>query len=197
MRRLLFQSLIRGPLTERQPASEDAELAALAARLDAASQRRLGRSLSIREVDAGSCNGCELEIHALNNAFYDLERFGMKFVASPRHADVLFVTGPVTKNMREALERTYNATPAPKWVVAVGDCAIDGGLFAGSYAVIGSVSAVVPADLHIRGCPPRPRDLLNGLLALMERPNAENNNQRSAANRSVGMHSKSRDADGG
>ncbi len=99
---------------------------------------KLGRSLSIRQVDAGSCNGCELEIHALNNAFYDLERFGLRFVASPRHADVLMVTGPVTKNMREALLRTYNATPDPKWVVAVGDCAIDGGVFAGSYAVVGA-----------------------------------------------------------
>ena len=98
--------------------------------LDRAARRRLGRSLSIREVDAGSCNGCELEIHALNNAFYDLERFGLRFVASPRHADVLMVTGPVTKNMREALERTYAATPEPKWVVAVGDCAVDGGCFA-------------------------------------------------------------------
>ena len=98
---------------------------------------KLGRSLAIREVDAGSCNGCELEIHALNNAFYDLERFGLRFVASPRHADVLLVTGPVTKNMREALERTYAATPDPKWVVAVGNCAADGGIFAGSYAVVG------------------------------------------------------------
>ena len=110
------------------------------AALDRAARRRLGRSLAIREVDAGSCNGCELEIHALNNAFYDLERFGLRFVASPRHADVLLVTGPVTKNMREALERTYAATPDPKWVVAVGDCAADGGIFAGSYAVEGGVS---------------------------------------------------------
>ena len=172
MRRLLFQGFIHAPLTEARPTLDDAELATLAAKLDATAQRRLGRSLSIREIDAGSCNGCELEIHALNNAFNDLERFGLKFVASPRHADVLFVTGPVTKNMREALERTYNATPAPKWVVAVGDCAIDGGWFAGSYAVVGGVSAVVPVDLRIRGCPPRPHDLLNGLLALMERPSA-------------------------
>jgi len=128
----------------------------------------LGRALSIRHVDAGSCNGCELEIHALNNAFYDLERFGLRFVASPRHADVLMVTGPVSKNMREALERTYAATPDPKWVVAVGDCAVDGGIFAGSYAVVGGVAGVVPVDLHIRGCPPRPVQLLQGLLALLE-----------------------------
>lgn len=170
MRRLLFQGLTSAPLTEPVPAPDDAALAALAAQLDQAARRRLGRSLSIREVDAGSCNGCELEINALNNAFYDLERFGLRFVASPRHADVLFVTGPVTKNMRQALERTYHATPAPKWVVAVGDCAIDGGLFSGSYAVAGGVSAVIPVDLHIRGCPPRPWDLLNGLLALMQAP---------------------------
>jgi Ni,Fe-hydrogenase III small subunit len=160
-------------LTEKLPESGDAELAALAAKLDVAAQRRLGRSLSIRHIDAGSCNGCELEIHALNNAFYDLERFGLKFVASPRHADVLFVTGPVTRNMQEALERTYRATPDPKWVVAVGDCAIDGGMFAGSYAVLGGVASAVPVDLIIRGCPPRPPDLLQGLLALMESPPAK------------------------
>ena len=129
----------------------------------------LGRSLSIRHVDAGSCNGCELEIHALNNVFYDLERFGLRFVASPRHADVLLVTGPVTHNMREALERTYNATPDPKWVVSVGDCALDGGIFAGSYACVGGVSKVVPVDLHIRGCPPSPTALLQGLIALVEK----------------------------
>ncbi len=168
MRRLLFKNLLRRPLTEPAPAPEDAALAELAARLDRASRRRLGRSLSIREVDAGSCNGCELEIHALNNAFYDLERFGLRFVASPRHADVLLVTGPVTKNMREALARTYAATPDPKWVVAVGHCAADGGVFAGSYAVEGGVSRVVPVDLHIRGCPPDPLALLKGLLALIE-----------------------------
>ncbi len=168
MRRLLFKNLLRRPLTEPAPAPEDAALAELAARLDRASRRRLGRSLSIREVDAGSCNGCELEIHALNNAFYDLERFGLRFVASPRHADVLLVTGPVTKNMREALARTYAATPDPKWVVAVGDCAADGGVFAGSYAVEGGVSRVVPVDLYIRGCPPDPLALLKGLLALIE-----------------------------
>jgi Ni,Fe-hydrogenase III small subunit len=132
-------------------------------------QRRLGRSLSIRQVDAGSCNGCEMEIHALSNAYYDLERFGLHFVASPRHADVLLVTGPVTRNMAEALERTYNATPDPKWVVAVGDCARDGGCFAGSYAIEGGVSAVVPVDLHIPGCPPTPTALLEGLLAVLQK----------------------------
>lgn len=168
MRRILFEGLMRRPLTEAPPVADDDVLAELAANVDRAARRRLGRSLSIREVDAGSCNGCELEIHALNNAFYDLERFGLRFVASPRHADVLLVTGPVTRNMREALARTYDATPDPKWVVAVGDCALDGGLFSGSYAVVGGVSAVVPVDLHIPGCPPRPTQLLRGLLSLLE-----------------------------
>ena len=172
MRRTMFESLTRRPLTEAPPAPDGASLAELAASVDRAARRRLGRSLAIREVDAGSCNGCELEIHALNNAFYDLERFGLRFVASPRHADVLLVTGPVTRNMREALERTYQATPDPKWVVAVGDCAADGGVFAGSYAVTGGVNAVVPVDLHIRGCPPTPLQLLQGLLALLQQGSA-------------------------
>jgi Ni,Fe-hydrogenase III small subunit len=140
----------------------------LAAKLNRAALRRLGRSLAIREIDAGSCNGCELEINALNNAFYDLERFGLHFVASPRHADVLLVTGPATKNMQEALLRTYRATPDPKWVVAVGDCAACGGIFADSYAVMGGISSVVPVDLHIKGCPPNPEELLEGLRALLE-----------------------------
>jgi Ni,Fe-hydrogenase III small subunit len=165
---MLFEGLTHNPLTEAQPDVDDSALAELAGQVDRAARRFLGRSLSIREVDAGSCNGCELEIHALNNAFYDLERFGFRFVASPRHADVLLVTGPVTKNMREALERTYRATPDPKWVIAVGDCAVNGGIFSGSYAVIGGISNVVPVDLHVRGCPPSPTDLLKALLALLE-----------------------------
>jgi Ni,Fe-hydrogenase III small subunit len=168
MNKLLLQSLVLPPVTEPAPKPDDVALAELAANVDAAARRRLGRSLSIREVDAGSCNGCELEIHALNNAFYDLERFGLRFVASPRHADVLLVTGPLTANMRQALERTWRATPDPKWVVAVGDCAVDGGLFAGSYACVGGISAAVPVDLHIRGCPPSPTQLLKGLLALLQ-----------------------------
>src|SRR5579871_6183064 len=167
MRNLLLESL-RGSLTESPPPADEAMMAELARSLDERARRKLGRSLSIRQVDAGSCNGCELEIHALNNAFYDLERFGLHFVASPRHADVLLVTGPLTKNMREALLRTYAATPDPKWVVAVGDCALDGGLFAGSYAIEGGVGAVVPVDMVIRGCPPSPTKLLQGLLALVE-----------------------------
>ena len=174
MRRTLLESLTLGPLTESAPVPQDDALAELAAAVQRSARRCLGRSLAIRQVDAGSCNGCELEIHALNNAFYDLERFGFRFVASPRHADVLLVTGPVTKNMREALERTYRATPDPKWVVAVGDCAFDGGIFAGSYAVVGAVSNVIPVDLHIRGCPPSPNQLLQGLLALLEGASGQN-----------------------
>ena len=172
MRKTLLESLTHGPLTEAPPAPDQAALAELAQSVNRASRARLGRSLSIRHVDAGSCNGCELEIHALSNAFYDLERFGLRFVASPRHADVLMVTGPVTKNMREALLRTYDATPDPKWVVAIGACAVDGGIFAGSYACTGGVSEVVPVDLHIHGCPPSPTEILRGLIALLEHTSA-------------------------
>ena len=170
MRKHLFDGIIHSTLTEPAPRPDDAALAELANAVDRAARRYLGRSLAIRAVDAGSCNGCELEIIALGNAYYDLERFGLRFVASPRHADVLLVTGPVTNNMREALERTYRATPDPKWVVALGDCAVDGGLFAGSYACVGGVHAVVPVDLHIHGCPPKPEQILKGLLALLEAP---------------------------
>ena len=168
MRRLLFRSFVQGTLTEPAPATDEAALAELAARVNQASHRRLGRALAIREVDAGSCNGCELEIHALSNVLYDLERFGLRFVASPRHADVLLVTGPVSANMREALERTYRAMPDPKWVVATGDCARDGGVFAASPACVGGVAKVLPVDLHIPGCPPTPLALLRGLLALLD-----------------------------
>jgi Ni,Fe-hydrogenase III small subunit len=165
---LLLESLIKSPLTEQAPAPEDRALGELAGAMSRAARGHLGRSLAIREVDAGSCNGCELEIHALNNAYYDVERFGLRFVASPRHADVLLVTGPVTKNMKEPLERTYRATPDPKWVVALGDCAIDSGCFTGSYAILGPVSAVIPVDLQIPGCPPSPSAILRALLALLE-----------------------------
>lgn len=164
----LLEGLIGAPLTESAPGTDDVALTEIGTKFKAAAFANLGRSLSIREVDAGSCNGCELEIHALSNAFYDLERFGLRFVASPRHADVLLVTGPVTKNMREALERTYNATPDPKWVVAVGDCAVCGGVFKDSYACIGAVANVLPVDLQISGCPPKPIALLSGLLKLIE-----------------------------
>ena len=181
MRKLLFESLIRPPLTESPPQASNAAVDELARALDGMARRKLGRSLSIRAVDAGSCNGCELEMHALNNAFYDIERFGFRFVASPRHADVLMVTGPVTKNMREALKRTFEATPNPKWVVALGGCAKDGGCFAGSYAVVGGVSEVVPVDLHIPGCPPPPIEILKGLIALLDGANGKERRSPTAA----------------
>jgi Ni,Fe-hydrogenase III small subunit len=166
-RRMLFH-LRHGPATEPAGPPDAATAQALAERLEAASQRRLGRSLALRHVDAGSCNGCELEIHMLESIVYDLQRFGLNFVASPRHADVLFVTGPVTRNMREALTRTWHAMPEPKWVVAVGDCAVDGGVFKGSYAIAGGIDAALEVDLVIRGCPPTPAQMLEGLRALVE-----------------------------
>jgi Ni,Fe-hydrogenase III small subunit len=172
MRTLLFRSLLAPLATIAAPAPGDAALEELGRSLAQRARRVYGRSLAIREVDAGSCNGCELEIHALNNPVYDVERFGIRFVASPRHADVLLVTGPVTRNMKVALERTYAATPDPKWVVAVGDCGCGCGVFEGSYAVIGAVDKVIPVDLHIRGCPPTPAALLEGLIALVDKASA-------------------------
>jgi Ni,Fe-hydrogenase III small subunit len=179
--RLLLRSLFSKALTMPAPRpdaappqeSEDALLTELGRALELRTRRLYGRSITIREVDAGSCNGCELEVHALNNPIYDVERFGIKFAASPRHADVLLVTGPVTHNMRVALERTYAATPGPKWVVAVGDCAAGCGVFAESYATVGAVDSVVPVDLVIKGCPPKPVDLLKGLLTLMDKATAK------------------------
>ena len=162
------RALRGGPGSEPAPAPPGEIVAALAARLDAAAQRRLGRSLALRHVDGGSCNACELELQALQGVLYDLERFGLRFVASPRHADVLVVTGPLTRNLREALERTWAATPDPKWVVALGGCAIDGGLFRGGYAVVGGVGEAVPVDLTIPGCPPSPAMILAGLRTLVE-----------------------------
>ncbi|MBI0434299.1 NADH-quinone oxidoreductase subunit NuoB [Roseomonas sp. KE0001] len=167
---MLWPRMLRGlrrPLTDPAPAAPEATVAALSERLEQAARRRLGRSLAIRHVDSGSCNGCELELNALHGAVYDLERFGLRFVASPRHADVLLATGPASRNMVEALLRTHAAMPEPKWVVAVGDCALGGGLFAGSYAVADGVDAVLPVDLVIPGCPPSPTLLLEGLLALL------------------------------
>jgi Ni,Fe-hydrogenase III small subunit len=131
--------------------------------------RVLGRSLAIREVDAGSCNGCEIEITALNNPIYDLERFGIHFVASPRHADMLLVTGPVTRNMEVALRKTYQATPPPRMVVAVGACGVSGGIFGKNYATLGGVSEVLPVDVYIPGCPPRPQALIHGILLAVGR----------------------------
>jgi Ni,Fe-hydrogenase III small subunit len=137
--------------------------------LDRAVKRLLGRALAIRHVDAGSCNGCEIEIAGLASPIYDMERFGMHFVASPRHADVLLVTGPVTRNMEIPLRRTYEATPDPKFVVAVGDCAKTCGVFKGSYAIVGSVDQVIPVDVFVTGCPPEPSDILRGILAAVDR----------------------------
>ncbi|NLK26174.1 MAG: NADH-quinone oxidoreductase subunit B family protein [Euryarchaeota archaeon] len=128
-----------------------------------------GRSLAIREVDTGSCNACEVEVNALTNAIHDIERFGLHIVASPRHADLLLVTGPVTRNMEHPLMQTYNATPSPKMVLAVGSCAISGGLFKDSYAVIGGVDKVLPVDVYVPGCPPRPQALIQGIMVALDR----------------------------
>jgi Ni,Fe-hydrogenase III small subunit len=160
----------RRPLTEPAPSPDAALVHDLRARLEAASQARLGRSLALWHVDTGSCGGCELELRAIAGVLYDLERFGLSFAASPRHADLLLVTGPLTRNLREALERTWAATPDPKWVVALGDCAADGGVFKGSYAVLNGTEAVLPIDLIIRGCPPEPAQILEGLCALLAAP---------------------------
>lgn len=164
----LVRALVGSPLTDPATIAPAETVAALGERLAATTRARLGRSLSIREVDSGSCNGCELEVNALQNVAYDLERFGLRFVASPKHADVLLVTGPACRNMTEALQRALACTPEPRWVVAAGDCAVDGGVFKGSYAVEGGVGAVLPVDLLIPGCPPSPAQLLEGLLALIE-----------------------------
>ena len=170
MLRQLALALRTGVVTEAPPGR--AELEALGAELRRAAQRRFGRSLHIRQVDAGSCNACELEVAGLAGPHYDLERYGLHIVASPRHADCLLVTGPVTFNMAEPLRRTYEATPDPKLVVAVGDCGRDGGIYRGSYAVVGGVGEIVPVDAVIPGCPPSPRALLAGLLALVGRLDA-------------------------
>ena len=147
---------------------DQATAESLATRLEAASRVRLGRSLAILHVNTGSCNGCELELRALDGVLYDLERFGLRFVDSPRQADVLLVTGPLTRNLKAALDQAWDATPEPKWVVAVGDCAVDGGVFKGSYAVLGGAGGSVPVDLTIGGCPPSPARILAGLRALLE-----------------------------
>jgi Ni,Fe-hydrogenase III small subunit len=160
---------LRAASTTEQPAPVEAETAAsLSGRLEAAAQARLGRNLAIMHLDAGSCGGCEIELRALPNVVHDLERFGLHFAISPRHADVLLVTGPLTRNLISALEQAWAAMPEPKFVVAVGDCAVDGGVFKGSYAVNGGVSTALPVDLLISGCPPTPERILAGLRALLE-----------------------------
>jgi Ni,Fe-hydrogenase III small subunit len=160
--------MLRAPRSEPPAPLYPDTTQSLAARLEAAGQVRLGRSQAICHVNSGSCNGCELELRALDNALYDLERFGLRFVESPRHADVLLVTGPLTRNLRSALEQAWDATPDPKWVVAVGDCAVDGGVFKGSYAVLGGTGLSIPVDLTISGCPPAPARILAGLRSLLE-----------------------------
>ena len=165
----IVKQMVRGGIaTEAPPATSDA-LRAEAQRIKGELLDILGQALTIRQVDAGSCNGCELEIHALGNPYYNIEGLGIKFVASPRHADMLLVTGPVSRNMETALRRTYDATPEPKLVVAVGDCGRDGGIFGESYASCGGIANVIPVDLTVPGCPPAPIDILRGILTAVRR----------------------------
>jgi Ni,Fe-hydrogenase III small subunit len=163
MYKILFQIARTGIATERAPAPDEA-LRIAAGRLNDEVLRLLGRALAIRHVDAGSCNGCELEIHGVNNPYYNLEGMGIKFVASPRHADMLLVTGPVSRNMEPALRRTYDAVPEPKLVVAIGDCGCDGGIFGENYASCGRVANVIPVDAAVPGCPPAPAAIIQGIL---------------------------------
>ena len=165
----LFSRILRSGSVTEPLGQPDNDVELLGARLSEATRRRFRGSLAIRMVDAGSCNGCELEIHAINNPYYDLERFGAHFVASPRHADMLLVTGPVTCNMETALKMTYDATPDPKLVVAVGECAACSGEFGRSYASLGAVCDVIPVDAVIHGCPPTPTDIIRGILAALDR----------------------------
>jgi Ni,Fe-hydrogenase III small subunit len=164
----LSKILRHGTITEPLEVGDDESLILLR-ELESKTRRLLGRALAIREVDPGSCNGCEIEISGLNSPVYDAERFGIHFVASPRHADLLLVTGPVTRNMEIPLRKTWEATPEPKWVVAIGDCAENCGVFAGGYALAGSVDKVIPVDAVVRGCPPAPAEILRGILKALHR----------------------------
>lgn len=165
----IVKQIVRGGMpTEAPPWSSDA-LRVETHRIQSELLDILGQALTIRHVDAGSCNGCELEIDALGNPYYNLEGLGIRFVASPRHADMLLVTGPVSRNMEQALRRTYDATPEPKLVVAVGDCGRDGGIFGESYASCGGVANVLPVDLTVPGCPPAPIEILRGILTAVQR----------------------------
>ncbi len=166
---LLRQVLKTGIVTEAAP---EPDLTVESDRIQADLLHLLGRALAIRHVDAGSCNGCELEIHALNNPFYNIEGRGIRFVASPRHADLLLVTGPVSRNMEIAVRRAYDATPDPKLVVAVGDCGCSGGIFGESYASVGRVASVIPVDVTVPGCPPPPAEILRGILSAVQRRRA-------------------------
>src|SRR5438876_2422050 len=165
----LFQKIFKTGIVTEPLGPDEAEIVQLVKQVDAKTKKLLGRALAIREVDAGSCNGCEIEITGLTGPVYDSERFGIHFVASPRHADMLLVTGPVTRNMEVPLRKTYEATPSPKVVVAVGDCARTCGVFRGSYAIVGSVDAVIPVDVFVSGCPPEPADILRGILTALDR----------------------------
>ncbi len=165
----LFKKIFQTGIVTEPLGPDEAEIIQLVGQVSQKTQRLLGRALAIREVDAGSCNGCEIEITGLTGPVYDSERFGIHFVASPRHADMLLVTGPVTRNMEVPLRKTYEATPDPKLVVAVGDCARTCGVFKSSYAVVGSVDKVIPVDVFIPGCPPEPADILRGILAALDR----------------------------
>ena len=167
MIRILHQIFRTGIVTEPLPPLVEAEIKEVGARLEETIRKRFRRSLTIREVDAGSCNGCELEIHAINNPIYNCERFGIHFTVSPRFADMLLVTGPVSRNMEIALRRTYNAIPSPKLVVAVGDCGYNGGIFGESYASLGSIGKVIPVNIYIPGCPPAPIAILQGILKVI------------------------------
>lgn len=168
----LFQKIFKTGIVTEDLSPLDSEIVELVREIDQAAQRLFGRALAIREVDAGSCNGCEIEISGLTSPVYDSERFGIHFVASPRHADMLLVTGPVTRNMEVPLRKTYEATPDPKLVVAVGDCAKTCGVFKGSYALAGSVDQIVPVDVFVTGCPPEPADILRGVLTAINRASA-------------------------
>ncbi len=163
MYQMLRQIAKTGIVSEPPPHADEA-LRQIEQRLGAVILKHFGRALTIRHVDAGSCNGCELEIHTMNGPYYNLERLGIKLVASPRHADMLLVTGPVSRNMELALKRTYDATPDPKLVVAIGDCGCSGGIFGESYASCGRVSNVIPVDVAVPGCPPTPIALMQGIL---------------------------------
>ena len=165
----LFQKIFKTGIVTETLGPGEAEMVQLVRQVNEKSKRLLGRAVAIREVDAGSCNGCEIEITGLTSPVYDSERFGIQFVASPRHADLLLVTGPVTRNMEIPLRKTYEATPDPKLVVAVGDCARTCGVFKGSYAVAGSVDQFVPVDVFVHGCPPEPADILRGILSALDR----------------------------
>ena len=166
--RSTWRNLCARPAAGPPPPIDETGVRDLATRLNAAGILRLGRGLALYALDPGSCGGCELELRALRGVVYDLTRFGLRFVDSPRHADVLLVTGPVTRALQAALQQAWDAAPDPRLVVAIGDCAIDGGVFKGSYAIAGGVDTTLPVDLVIRGCPPNPTELLEGLLMLLE-----------------------------